>query len=122
MIGPSPRATRTDTLFPYPTLFRSAKTRNLRLTALRAFFRFLAFEEPASSGQIQRILAIPGKLTEKREVDFLSRPEIDAVLAAPDRTCWLGRRDHMLLLLRSEERRVGKEGVSTCRFRCSPYP
>src|SRR3546814_4218742 len=61
-------------------------------------FRFLAFEEPASSGQIQRILAIPGKLTEKREVDFLSRPEIDAVLAAPDRTCWLGRRDHMLLL------------------------
>src|SRR3546814_13331117 len=61
-------------------------------------FRFLAFEEPASSGQIQRVLAIPGKLTEKREVDFLSRPEIDAVLAAPDRTCWLGRRDHMLLL------------------------
>lgn len=74
------------------------KTRNLRLTAIRAFFRFLAFEEPASSGQIQRILAIPGKLTEKREVHFLSRPEIDAILAAPDRTCWLGRRDHMLLL------------------------
>jgi integrase/recombinase XerD len=75
-----------------------AKTRNLRLTAIRAFFRFLAYEEPASSGQIQRILAIPGKLTEKREVHFLSRPEIDAVLAAPDRTSWLGRRDHMLLL------------------------
>jgi len=73
-------------------------TRNLRLTAIRAFFRFLAFEEPASSGQIQRILAIPGKLTEKREVHFLSRPEIDAVLAAPDRTDWIGRRDHMLLL------------------------
>src|SRR3546814_13283541 len=102
-------------------------------------FRFLAFEEPASSGQIQRILAIPGKLTEKREVDFLSRPEIDAVLAAPDRTCWLGRRDHMLLLFaiqtglrlseiasldrsaRSEERRVGKECVSPFRSRWSPY-
>lgn len=75
-----------------------ARTRNLRLTAIRAFFRFLAFEEPASSGQIQRILAIPGKLTEKREVHFLSRPEIDAILAAPDRSCWNGRRDHMLLL------------------------
>lgn len=75
-----------------------AKTRNLRLTAIRSFFRFLAFEEPASSGQIQRILAIPGKLTEKREVHFLSRPEIDAILVAPNQTCWLGRRDHMLLL------------------------
>ena len=77
---------------------RRVATRNLRLTAIRAFFRFLAFEEPASSGQIQRTLAIPGKLTEKREVHFLSRPEIDAILAAPDRTCWIGRRDHMLLL------------------------
>src|SRR3546814_1426893 len=52
-----------------------AKTRNLRLTAIRAFFRFLAFEEPASSEQIQRVLAIPGKLTEKREVDFLRSEE-----------------------------------------------
>ena len=74
-------------------------TRNLRLSAIRAFFRFLAFEEPANSGQIQRILAMPGKLTEKREVHFLSRPEIDAILAAPDRTRWIGRRDYTLLLL-----------------------
>lgn len=74
-------------------------TRNLRLTAIRSFFRFLAFEEPAWSGQIQRILAIPGKLAEKREVHFLSRQEIEAILAAPDRTSWIGRRDHMLLLL-----------------------
>lgn len=75
------------------------KTRNLRLTAIRAFFRFAALEEPAHGGQIQRVLAIPGKLHDKREVHFLTRGEIDAILAAPNRSTWIGRRDHMLLLL-----------------------
>lgn len=75
------------------------KTRNLRLTAIRAFFRFAALEEPSHSGQIQRVLAIPGKLHDKREVHFLIRGEIDAILAVPDRSTWIGRRDHMLLLL-----------------------
>lgn len=75
----------------------SITTRNLRLTAIRAFFRFVAFEEPAYSSQIQRILAIPGKRHEKREVHFLSRSEIEAILAAPDRVTWLGRRDYTLL-------------------------
>jgi site-specific recombinase XerD len=77
----------------------TTNTRNLRLTAIRAFFRCVAFEEPAYSAQIQRILAIPGKLCEKREVHFLSRAEIEAILATPDRTNWLGRRDYTLLLL-----------------------
>jgi len=77
----------------------SISTRNLRLTAIRTFFRYVAFEEPAFSAQVQRILAIPGKLQEKREVHFLSRPEIDAILAVPDTTTWLGRRDYTLLLL-----------------------
>lgn len=79
-----------------------AKTRNLRLTAIRAFFRFVAFEEPAYAGQIQRVLAIPGKLHDKREVHFLTRSEIDAILAAPDRGTWIGRRDHMLLHLAAQ--------------------
>lgn len=77
----------------------SANTRNLRLTAIRSFFRFIAFEEPAHSAQIQRVLAIPGKLHEKREVHFLSRAEIEAILASPDTKTWLGRRDYTLLLL-----------------------
>jgi integrase/recombinase XerD len=77
----------------------SAATYNLRLTGIRAFFRFLAFEEPAYSGQIQRVLAIPGKLSAKREVSYLLRKEIEAILAAPDRSTWLGRRDHALLLM-----------------------
>jgi len=74
-------------------------TRNLRLTAVRSFFRFVSFEEPAHSALIQRVLAIPSKRHDKREVSFLTRPEIEAILGAPDRTTWLGRRDYALLLL-----------------------
>ena len=77
----------------------SVRTRNLRLTAIRSFFRFVSFEEPTHSALIQRVLAIPNKRHYKREVHFLTRPEIEAILAAPDRTTWLGRRDHTLLLL-----------------------
>lgn len=77
----------------------SAKTRNLRLTAIRSFFRFVSFEEPAHSALIQRVLAIPSKRHDKRQVHFLTRPEIEAILAAPDRRMWLGRRDHTLLLV-----------------------
>jgi site-specific recombinase XerD len=77
----------------------SVRTRNLRLTAIRAFFRFVALEEPACSGQAQRVLTIPGKLHDKREVQFLSRTEIEAILAIPDTRTWLGRRDYALLLL-----------------------
>jgi integrase/recombinase XerD len=77
----------------------SIRTRNLRLTAIRSFFRFVSFEEPARSALIQRVLAIPSKGHDKREVHFLTRPEIEAILAVPDRTTWLGRRDHTLLLL-----------------------
>ena len=74
-------------------------TRNLRLTAVRSFFRFVSFEEPAHSALIQRVLAIPSKRHDKREVSFLTRPEIEAILGSPDRTTWLGRRDYTLLLL-----------------------
>ncbi|HET9642623.1 MAG TPA: tyrosine-type recombinase/integrase [Burkholderiaceae bacterium] len=77
----------------------SVTTRNLRLTAVRSFFRFVSFEEPAHSALIQRVLAIPSKRHDKRQLNFLTRTEIEAVLAAPDRTTWLGRRDHTLLLL-----------------------
>jgi integrase/recombinase XerD len=80
----------------------SPATYNLRLTAIRAFFRFLAFEEPAYSGQIQRVLAVPGKLSAKREVSYLVRDEVEAILAAPERSTWLGRRDHALLLMTAQ--------------------
>jgi integrase/recombinase XerD len=76
-----------------------ARTRNLRLTAIRSFFRFAALEEPAYGAHIQRVLLVPSKLHDKRVVHFLSRAEIEAILAAPDVKTWLGRRDHTLLLL-----------------------
>jgi site-specific recombinase XerD len=80
----------------------STRTRNLRLTAIRSFFRFVSFEEPAYSAHIQRVLAIPSKRCDKREVNFLTRSEIEAILAAPDQTTWFGRRDHTLLLLAAQ--------------------
>lgn len=76
----------------------SIRTRNLRRTAIRSFFRFVSFEEPAHSALIQRVLAIPNKRHDRRQVQFLTRPEIEAILATPDRTTWLGRRDYALLL------------------------
>jgi site-specific recombinase XerD len=75
-----------------------ARSRNLRLTAIRSFFRYASLEAPAHSGIIQRVLAIPNQRQPGSLVDFLTRPEIDALLAAPDRKTWLGRRDHAFLL------------------------
>jgi site-specific recombinase XerD len=77
----------------------TARTRNLRLTAIRSFFRFVAFEAPAHAAQIQRLLAIPAKRHARALVPFLSRAEVDALLAAPDQRTWSGRRDHALILL-----------------------
>jgi integrase/recombinase XerD len=75
-----------------------ARSRNLRLTAIRSFFRYIALEAPQYAGLIQRVLAIPNKRQPRPLVGFLTRPEIDALLAAPDRDTWLGRRNHALLL------------------------
>lgn len=76
-----------------------ARSRNLRLTAVRSFFRYAALEAPAHSGIIQRVLAIPNQRQPRALVAFLTRPEIDALLATPNRQTWLGRRDHAFLLL-----------------------
>ena len=77
----------------------TARSRNLRLTAIRSFFHYAAFEEPTQSALIQRVLAMPSKRCEKKLIGFLTRPEIDALLAAPDRKVWAGRRDHAFLLV-----------------------
>ncbi|MFH0899353.1 MAG: tyrosine-type recombinase/integrase, partial [Pseudomonadota bacterium] len=75
------------------------QTRNARLAAIHSFFRFAALEEPAHSALIQRVLAIPQKRFERDLVTFLTRSEVDAVLAAPNCDTWLGCRDHTLLLV-----------------------
>ena len=77
----------------------SVRSRNLRLTALHSFFRYAAFEVPDHSAQIQRVLAIPSKRFTRTLVQFLTRAEVDALLAAPDLRTWSGRRDHAFLLV-----------------------
>jgi integrase len=77
----------------------SVRSRNLRLTALHSFFRYAAFETPAHSAQIQRVLAIPSKRFTRTLVPFLTRAEVEAMLAAPDQRTWFGRRDHVFLLV-----------------------
>jgi site-specific recombinase XerD len=77
----------------------SVTTRNARLTAIRSLFRYAAHRHPEHAGLIQRVLAIPSKRHEQTMVCFLTPDEVDALLAAPDRTSWYGRRDHALLTL-----------------------
>jgi site-specific recombinase XerD len=77
----------------------SVRSRNLRLTAIHSFFRYAAFEAPAHSAQIQRVLAIPSKRFTRTLVQFLTRAEVEALLAAPDLRTWSGRRDHTFLLV-----------------------
>ncbi len=77
----------------------SIRTRNNRLAAPRAFFRYVSFSGPALALQCQRVLAIPVKRYERGPVVFLSQEEIAALIAAPDLRNWIGRRDRTLLLL-----------------------
>lgn len=75
----------------------SIRTRNIRLSALRAFFRFVSMKEPAMALQCQQALAIPAKRHEYRTVAFLDEHEVKALLAAPDTGTWMGCRDRVLL-------------------------
>lgn len=75
----------------------SPRTRNARLAALRSFFRYAALRHPEHAALIARVLAIPSKRCDRAEVCYLDQAEADALLAAPDRRTWTGRRDHALL-------------------------
>jgi integrase/recombinase XerD len=75
------------------------RTRNVRLAAIHAFCRYVAISEPAHLDRCRQILAIPVKRHERRPIAYLTRPEIEAMLAAPDVATWIGRRDRVLLLL-----------------------
>ena len=75
------------------------RTRNLRLTAIRSLFRYAALRHPEHAALIERVLAIPAKRFDKRIVEFLTGPEADALINAPDQSRWEGRRDRALLAL-----------------------
>ena len=76
----------------------SSRTRNIRLAAIHSFFPYCALRHPEHAALIARVLAIPPKRGEKRTVTFLTAEEVQALLDAPDRMTWAGRRDHALLL------------------------
>ncbi|HEX9641954.1 MAG TPA: site-specific integrase [Candidatus Krumholzibacteria bacterium] len=75
------------------------RSRNVRLAAVHSFFRYAAFHDPSHAALIQRVLAMPSKRYDRRPIEFLTRPEIDALLAAPDPASRVGRRDRTLLLI-----------------------
>jgi integrase/recombinase XerD len=77
----------------------TARTRNARLAVVHSLFRFAALTHPQDAAIIQRVLAIPPKRLDRKLLTYLTDDEIDALLAAPDRTTWTGRRDHALLAL-----------------------
>ena len=80
----------------------SAASRNTRLAAIHSLFGYASLQAPEHALLISRVLAIQTKRTTKTIVDFLSRAELDALLVAPDRTTWHGRRDHALLVLAAQ--------------------
>jgi site-specific recombinase XerD len=80
----------------------SARTRNARLAAIRSLFRYAALRHPEHAAVIQRVLAIPPKRFDRQLITFLTEPEIDGLLAAPDPSTWTGRRDRALLGLAAQ--------------------
>lgn len=77
----------------------SARTRNNRLAAIHSLYRYAALQHPEHAATIARVMAIPTKRYQRNEISYLDLSEIKALLQAPDRTRWLGRRDHTLMLL-----------------------
>jgi len=79
-----------------------ARTRNVRLAAIHSFFKYAALHDPSHSGVIQRVLAIPTKRFDRPVTVYLTRPETEALVAAPDQAAWGGRRDRTLLLVTAQ--------------------
>jgi integrase/recombinase XerD len=80
----------------------SPRTRNARLAAIRSFYRYAALEHPEHAATSERVLAIPLKRTDQPLVTWLTKPELEALLAAPDQQTWTGRRDHAMILLAAQ--------------------
>jgi len=80
----------------------SARTRNARLAAIHSLFGYAALQHPEHAELIARVLAIPPKRFDKALVTWLTEDELDALLAAPDKTTWAGRRDHAMILLAAQ--------------------
>ena len=78
------------------------RTRNNRLAAIHSLFSYASMRHPEHAATIQRVLAIPAKRCDRNLVTWLTETEVDALLAAPDRSTWAGRRDHTILVLTAQ--------------------
>jgi site-specific recombinase XerD len=90
------------------------RSRNIRLAAIHSFFKYVTLEDPSRSALAQRVLAIPCKRYKTKPIDFLTRPEIEALLAAPDPKTWMGRRDRTLLLVAAQTGLRASELIGLC--------
>lgn len=99
-------------------------TRNVRLSAIRSFFRFVGLHYPEHLAQAQRIGSAPRKRTATREIQHLDLPELQAILGDIDRATAVGRRDHVLLsLLFNTGARVSEVvGLQACDLALDPPP
>jgi integrase/recombinase XerD len=80
----------------------TVRTRNWRLAAIHSLFGYAALHHPEHAASIQRVLAVPAKRYERRLLTWLTEDEMDALIAAPDRSRWAGRRDHAMLVLAAQ--------------------
>jgi integrase/recombinase XerD len=76
-----------------------ARSRNARLAALRSFLKYAAHYDLSALGVIEQALAVPMKRFDRPMLGFLTRPEMQAILDAPDKTTWAGQRDHALFTM-----------------------
>jgi site-specific recombinase XerD len=93
----------------------SPRSRNARLAAVHSLYRFAALRHPEHAALIQRVLAIPPKRFDRTDVSFLTHTEAEALLAAPDRSRWIGRRDYALLAVAIQ---TGLRVSELCGLRC----
>ena len=93
-----------------------ARSRNVRLAAIHSFFRYVALHEPYYLALAQRVLAMPSKRYTRRPVEFLTEPEVSALLAAPDVSTWAGQRDYALLLFAVQ---TGLRAAELIGLRCN---
>jgi integrase/recombinase XerD len=93
----------------------SVRTRNARLTAIRSFFHYTELKAPEQAELIARVLSIPEKRFDTTEISYLTEIEITALLQAPDRSTWNGRRDHTMLLVAIQTGLRVSELAALCR-------
>jgi integrase/recombinase XerD len=92
------------------------RTRNARLAAIRSLFRYAALRHPQHAAVIERVLAVPPKQFDRKLVTFLTEAEAAALLAAPTRSTWTGRRDHALFGLAAQ---TGLRASELIGLRCA---